>query len=129
MYKELIISIIVVAIITAGSIVTQNNTTKSIEEISSTLTLVRDEISKEDVNQEKSKEVMEKVEREWEEKYEKMAYYTEHNELEKVNTDLVKLKANIEMKDYQTAVENLENCVFILNHIKDKSSLKIVNIF
>lgn len=129
MYKELVISIMVTTIIVIGSIITQNNTTKSIEEISNILTLIRNEISKENVSQEKSKEIMEKVEKEWKEKYEKMAYYTEHNELEKVNTDLVKLKANIEMKDYQTAVENLENCVFILNHIKDKSSLKIVNIF
>ena len=84
-----------------------------------------------DVNkeQEESTKKMEEIESLWEEKDETMSYYIEHNEIEKVKTELTKLKANIETKDYQTAVESLDNCAFILKHIKDKSALKIVNIF
>ncbi len=92
-----------------------------------------DESKKEslDVNkeQEESTKKMEDIENLWEEKDETMSYYIEHNELEKVKTELTKLKANIETKDYQTAVESLDNCAFILKHIKEKSALKIVNIF
>ena len=53
----------------------------------------------------------------------------EHNELEKVDTEIVKAKADIEVQNYAKAIENLERCTFILEHIKDKNSLKIVNVF
>lgn len=129
MYKELIISIIVVGLIVVGNIITQNNTTQAVEQISSSLTTVREEIQKPNTNQEQSKKLIEEADKIWQERYETMAYYIEHNELEKVETELTKLKANIDMEEYAQGVENLDNCVFILEHIKDKTALKIVNIF
>ncbi len=129
MYKELIISIIVVGLIVVGNIITQNNTTQAVEQISSSLTTVREEIQKPNTNQEQSKKLIEEADKIWQERYETMAYYIEHNELEKVETELTKLKANIDMEEYAQGVENLDNCVFILENIKDKTALKILNIF
>ena len=129
MYKELIISIVVVGLIILGNIITQNNTIKSVNEISGELENLREIISKDEVDAEKSKYKMQDIEKVWEERYEKMAYYIEHNELEKVETELTKLKADIDMKEYTMGVENLDNCIFILEHIKDKTALKIVNVF
>ena len=129
MYKELIISIVVVGLIILGNITTQNNTIKSVNEISGRLENLREMISKDEVDAEKSKDKIQDVEKVWEKRYEKMAYYIEHNELEKVETELTKLKADIDMKEYKMGVENLDNCIFILEHIKDKTALKIVNIF
>lgn len=129
MYKELVISIVVIALIIVGNIITQNNTIKSVNAISKELTELREEISKQYVNQEEAKQKMERIEKAWEEKNETMAYYIEHDELEKVQTELTKLRADIDMKEYKMGVENLDNCIFILEHIKDKSALKIVNIF
>lgn len=129
MYKELIISIVVVGLIILGNITTQNNTIKSVNEISGRLENLREIISKDEVDAEKSKDKIQDVEKVWEKRYEKMAYYIEHNELEKVETELTKLKADIDMKEYKMGVENLDNCIFILEHIKDKTALKIVNIF
>ena len=129
MYKELIISIVVVGLIILGNIITQNNTIKSVNEISGELENLREIISKDEVDAEKSKYKMQDIEKVWEERYEKMAYYIEHNELEKVETELTKLKADIDMKEYKLGVENLDNCIFILEHIKDKTALKIVNVF
>lgn len=129
MYKELIISIVVIACIVVGNIITQNNTIEAVAQVSGQLTLLRQEMEREDVSQEKAKKQMEKIEEIWAEKYRLMAFYTEHNELEKVQTELTKLKADIYMKEYAQGVENLESCIFILEHIKDKSALKVVNIF
>lgn len=129
MYKELIISFIVIALVVIGNVITQNNTIEAISQISDELMLLREEMEKDHADQEKSKEQMKKVEEVWEKKYKIMAFYTEHNELEKVQTELTKLKADIHMKEYAQGVENLESCIFILEHIKDKSALKIVNIF
>lgn len=129
MYKELVISIIVIALIVVGNIITQNNTIKSVEEVSSTLSELREEISKETVNQEICKHKMKDIEENWSERYNTMAYYIEHNELEKVQTELTKLKADIDMEEYSMGVENLDNTIFILEHIKDKSALRVVNVF
>ncbi len=129
MYRELIIIIIVIFMIVIGNVITQNNTIEAVGQISGQLTTLRQEIEKEEASQEKAKKQMEKVEEIWKEKYCQMAFYIEHNELEKVQTELTKLKADIDMEEYAQGVENLENCIFILEHIKDKSALKVVNIF
>ena len=138
MYKQVIIIFVVIVVIIVANIITQNNTNSAVEAMSKNLSELREKIYKLneseeslDANkeQEESTKKMEDIENLWEEKDETMSYYIEHNELEKVKTELTKLKANIETKDYQTAVESLDNCAFILKHIKDKSALKIVNIF
>lgn len=129
MYKELIISFIVIALVVIGNIITQNNTIEAVSQISGELTLLREEMEKENVDQEKSQKQMKNVEEIWKKRYKLMAFYTEHNELEKVQTELTKLKADIHMEEYAQGVENLESCIFILEHIKDKSALKVVNIF
>lgn len=129
MYKELVISIVVIALVAVGNIITQNNTVKSVEEVSDQLTILRDEIAGQYVSQEKAKKKMEEIEKMWKEKNETMAYYIEHDELEKAQTELTKLKANIDTRDYSQAVESLDTCIFILKHIKDKTALKIVNVF
>ncbi len=129
MYKELIISIIVIALVVIGNIITQNNTIKSVEEINANLSTLRSELTKQDVDKEKCVKYMNEVEKVWEKRYETMAYYIEHNELEKAKTELTRLKADIEVKEYETGVESLDSCIFILEHIKDKTALKIANIF
>lgn len=129
MYRELIIIVMVIFMVVIGNVITQNNTIEAVGQISGQLTTLRQEIEKEEASQEKAKKQMEKVEEIWKEKYCQMAFYIEHNELEKVQTELTKLKADIDMEEYAQGVENLENCIFILEHIKDKSALKVVNIF
>ena len=39
------------------------------------------------------------------------------------------IKADIETNNEKIAIENLERCIFVLEHIKDKNLIKIVNIF
>lgn len=129
MYKEIIIIILVLAIIIIGNVVSQNNTIKSVTEISRNLLTLRDELIKQDVSQQEAKKQMENIQKNWKKQYNIMAYYIEHNELEKVETELTMLKADIDTKEYAQGVENLDNCIFILKHIKDKSAMKIVNIF
>lgn len=129
MYKEFITILIVIVLIVIGNIITQNNTNYTVEKMNNNLYSLRSETIKEKVNQKMLKEKINQIENDWKQEYEKLAYYIEHDELEKVESELTKLKADIEMKEYDMALENLDNCVFILNHIKDKSAFKILNIF
>ncbi len=62
MYKELVISIVVIALVVIGNIITQNNTIEAIGQISGELTLLREEMEKESPDQKKSEQQMKKVE-------------------------------------------------------------------
>lgn len=129
MYKELVFIIIIIVLVIVGNIITQNNTNKTVEIMSEELNTFKNEILNDNVNKMEVQNHIRKINNTWDEYLEILAYYIEHDELEKVTTELTKSKANVETKNYDLAVENLDNCIFILEHIKDKSALKIVNIF
>ena len=142
MQKEILIVIVIVIIIISADVLTQKYTADSFTDINNQLDEVRiigkelEEIEKLENNslesQEKKKELEEKIDNmqdDWRKINKRTAFYIEHDELEKVTTELTKLKADVETENYEFAIENLDNCIFILENIKDKSALKIVNIF
>lgn len=129
MYKEIIISIIIVISIFILNSITENYTKDSLEIMSKNFLEIKEEIFKE----EKSKEILSKKSEElidsWNRRNEKLAYYIEHDELEKVDTYLYAFKANIESNDYAQAVENLYICEYIIDHIDEKEAFLLRNIF
>ena len=62
-------------------------------------------------------------------KHDKLAYFIEHDELEKVETDLVSIKSYIETQEYEQAVGELDKGAFVLKHIEDKYAFNLQNIF
>ena len=90
---------------------------------------MREEIKKQDKSNEELLEDSNKVYDKWEDFDDKMAYYIEHDELEKVKTSLNVIKSCVEMKDYAESVEEIDRCMYILEHIHEKESLKLDNIF
>ena len=66
---------------------------------------------------------------EWESRHEKLAYYIEHDELEKVETNLVALNGFIESNEYSDAISELDKSVFVLKHIEDKYAFNLENVF
>ena len=65
----------------------------------------------------------------WEKRNDKLAYFIEHDELEKVKTNLVNMRTSIDLKEFDMAITNIKETEFILEHIKDKNSFSIQNIF
>lgn len=128
MYKEIVISIIVIGILTFLDIFTQSFTNETIEYMEQELSSLRQNLVEEN-NSEQVKTKMEEIFDVWKEKEEKMAYYIEHAELEKVDTELTALKANILIEEYKEGIPELEKCIFTLSNIKEKSEIKIKNIF
>ena len=129
MRKEWIICLIVIIIVVIADVITQNYTKQSVEVMDDKLENLEEELKKEDVEKEKLEKQMENVMKSWKERYEKLAYYIEHDELEKVETELTSLKAHIDIEEYEDGVPELEKSIFILNHIKDKFKFDIKNIF
>ena len=129
MTKEWIICIIIIILIVSLNIITQNYTKRSVEQINQDLEQLKEQLEEENPNKEELQENMEKIMNNWHKKFNILAYFIEHDELEKAETDLTGLKANIEVEEYEQAVSELEKTIFILKHIKDKFRLEIKNIF
>lgn len=131
MIKELIISIIIVVAIFIGNAFTENYTKAAIDETTDSLSELRSEVEKDeqDIDVENTKQKINQIQKEWNVKYEKLAYYIEHNELEKVKTELVGLKGYIEKEEYSEALPSVDRSIFILEHIKEKTQVNLKNIF
>lgn len=129
MKKEIIIVVIIVILIIIGHIITQSYTKKFFENISVSLEKIEEKIDNDNIEKQNLKNELDDIQEKWNEKYDILAYYIEHDELEKVETQLISMNANIKVQDYDKTIEELEKCKFILEHIKDKDSLKLVNIF
>lgn len=131
MWKEIIICIIIVTTIAIGNNITQNYSVESIETLTSKLGELKVEMKekKENIDNAKIKEKANNIFNEWTQRYDKLAYYIEHDELEKVETNLTSLKSCIETNSFSEAVDELDKCTFVIKHIKDKYMFNLQNIF
>ena len=127
MIKEILIIIVVVALVIGLDVVSNNYLKESVIELSNELNELKVQILKE--NKEEAQKQMLKVKEKWAEKYKVLAYYIEHDELEKVETELVRLASDIDMEDYKHCINELNTSIFILEHIQKKEELDIISIF
>ena len=127
MLKEMCICIIIVVLIFGLDIFTQNYTKESMNKISEMLANLKEEILK--TNKSEITKKVKEIDNNWNKMHDKLAYYIEHDELEKVDTELTKLKADQEVQKYDDCINEIETTKFILNHIKDKEKFTIQSIF
>ena len=127
MYKETIICIFIIILIIGLDIITQNYTQKSTIEITDCLSKLKDEIENE--NLENAKLKIEEFDNKWDNRHDKLAYYIEHDELEKVDTAIVQVKSFVENDDIPSAMAELETGKFVLEHIERKYKFNLQNIF
>ena len=129
MKKELIICLIVIILVIFGNTVTQKYTKQCISQIEDNLDKLKVELMKEEKNEEEIENKTSEVREKWDNMQKNLAYYIEHTELEKIETQLFLLTGETKVKLYQDAVPEIEKCISILEHIQDKTSLSIKNIF
>ena len=132
MKKEIITCIIIAIFILVLNSITQNYNNESVEDLQQQLEhLKTDILNKIENNNDDENLINEfnKILENWKNRYEKLTYFIEHDELEKVETEFNYIKANLETKQYEQAVPNVENSIFILEHIKQKFALQLKNIF
>lgn len=127
MKKELIISIIIIAIIIFLNVFTQGYTKKVTWEITQDIDEIKTHISKSEY--EKSDVAIKTIDEKWKKEHDRLAYYIEHNELEKVDLAIVEMKSFFDSHNYSLAIAEIEEAKFILQHIEDKNSFNLQNIF
>ncbi len=127
MLKETIICIVIVVLISLGNYMTQNYTKETVGELSTELWDLKEKVIQQE--KEKLKNSLEEIDRQWGKKHEKLAYYIEHDELEKIETELMAMKGNVEIEDYDSLMSGIEKSIFILKHIEEKYDFNLQNIF
>ena len=129
MLKEFLICAIIIIVILVGNTVTQGYSRNSIEEINDKLRELKQMLDDEDKNEEQIQVKKEEIEQDWEDMFSKLAYYIEHDELEKFARILENIKTYIEVKEYDNVDKEINEGIFILEHIEDKYSFNLQNIF
>jgi len=126
MLKEIIISTIIVISIVSLDFVTQNYTEETVTKTSTQLTELKTKIKNSEDGVFKK---LDEVVNGWKERREKLAYFIEHDELEKVETNFTNIKSYIEEDEIDMAISSIDEAEFILEHIKRKNAFELENIF
>ena len=131
MKKELIICIIIIILIIIGNILTEKYTANSAKSILESISQLREEIINnfENVNREDSLEKVKKIEEDWRKYYYLLAYFIEHDELEKIETSLIGVESYLEAEEYGEGIAKIDETVFILQHIEKKYKVSLQNVF
>ena len=127
MQKELVICVILVILIIIGDIVTQNYTKNTVNYITGELESLKQSLFEKD--DDKADKEISKIDNKWKEVYDKLAYYIEHDDLEKVESNFTACKSLAKTREYEQSISELEKTVYVLEHITDKYSFNLVNIF
>lgn len=129
MYREAVICVITVVIILIINMISDNYTKESVKELTEELGNLRTQLLVDNVEHERVEEKIKYIFERWNDRYKILAYYLEHDELEKVETNLNSLLGEIETKEYEEAVSELDKTNFILHHIERKNKVDLKNIF
>lgn len=128
--KEITISILIIISIFIGNFITQNYTNYATEHTSKQLSSLKEiMVSNEENIKTDLEDKVDKIHEEWDEKYEKLAYYIEHNELEKIESGLTLVRSYIETEEYTESIGKVDETIYLLRHLEDKNKFSLKNIF
>lgn len=127
--KEIIIIIGILIIIFAGSIITQMYLNKTSTLLIDKLENIKSDIENEKFDREKVSKKAEEMYSEWEKINEKWSVIILHDEIDLIETALIKMKAEIKSGEIEDSMAEIDTSIFLLNHIKEKEKTSLKNIF
>ena len=126
MYKELIISAIVIILVIVVNFVMGKLVDDKLNRVIDLLAETRTAI--EDKDYEKANEKVEEIDKHWESSERFLSCYIEHDELEKVETEFTSLKACLELEE-EDCLEYIDRMSFVVEHIEKKDDFVLENMF
>lgn len=129
--KDTIIITVILFIIIGGHIYTRNFLNKTVLELEGKIEELKEEIfkGKEIDNKQNIINIVNDLEIKWKEVEEKWAIIVIHDELDSIETSLMKIKSNIETEELNKALEEIEVSAFLINHITEREKFCLKNIF
>lgn len=136
MKKEICVVCIIFILIVIINIISQKYLSKSVDETKKQLdqlSLISEQYlnSKENSTINDNPDIKEQIKNtndEWNKYKKNLSLYIEHDELEKVDTSIVLLDSFINVEDYEEAIPEIKECMYILDHIREKQKINISNL-
>ena len=129
MKKEILLVIFIVVAIVTAHIASQRYVKNFFDSITEDLDKIEEKIFSNNFETSNLEKDIDDVKNKWDEKYNFIACFIDHDVLEKVEMQFVSISAYIKVKDYDRSINEAEKCKFMLELIKDKDSLSTINIF
>ena len=127
--KEVIIIIIILIIVFAGDVYTQNYLNETSDMLVSKLENLKTDLETENIEQKTLEEQADEIYGEWEDINEKWSVVVLHDEIDLIETSLIRMKSKIKTGSLDESMEDLDTSVFLLKHIKEKERTSLKNIF
>ena len=127
--KEVIISILILIIIFAGALYTQRFLNSTADMLVSKLESLKTDLENENEEQQILEEQTDEIYGEWEDINEKWSVVVLHDEIDLIETSLIRMKSKIKAGSLDESMEDLDTSIFLLKHIKEKEKTSLKNIF
>lgn len=129
MKKEIIMSVVIVIVIIIGDLITNKITKDMVIEMTNKLESLKEIIEKEESDEKEISSKIRDIKNTWENENKVLSYYLEHDELEKVETELNSLIGLSKDRDIEEELTTIQRAEFILEHISEKYRLSLNNFF
>ncbi len=128
--KEYIVLISIIVFLIVTEIYISTVTKKSIEESEKMVDyVIENALNKEDYKKEDEIKKVEEFEKVWKKIEDRLSYFTEHNELEKVSAAIAEMKGCVESGLQEDAYMKMKEIKFRIEHIKTKQKFALNNLF
>lgn len=127
--KETIIIIIIFIIIFGGAFYVQNFLNNTSDTLVSKLEDLKTNMEKGKITEEEMKNKSDEIYGEWEDINEKWSVIVLHDEIDLIETSLIRMKSKIKTGYINESMEDLDTSIFLLKHIKEKEKTSLKNIF
>jgi len=127
--REIIIIIVILIIIFGGALYTQNYLDNTSNNLVSKLENLKKDIENENKEQQELEKQTDEIYGEWENINEKWSVIVLHDEIDLIETSLIKMKSKIKAGNLDESMEDLDSSIFLLKHIKEKERTSLKNIF
>ncbi len=127
--RETIIIIIILLIIFGGAYYIQNFLNNSSDNLVSKLEDLKTGIEDRSITEEDMKSKSDEIYGEWEDINKKWSIIVLHDEIDLIETSLIRMKSKIKTGSIDESMEDLDTSIFLLKHIKEKEKTSLKNIF
>ena len=127
--KEIIIMAIILIIIFAGAYCVQKYLNNTSDNLVSKLEDLKTNIEEKNVEQKELAKKSDDIYGEWKNIDEKWSIIVLHDEIDLIETALIRMKSKIKTTQIDESMEDLDTSIFLLKHIKEKEKTCLKNIF
>ena len=127
--KEIIIIVFILIIIFGGALYTQKFLNNTSDMLVSKLENLKTDLQNENDNHEILEKQTDEIYGEWEDINEKWSVIVLHDEIDLIETSLIRMKSKIKTGSLDESMEDLDTSIFLLKHIKEKEKTSLKNIF